>query len=342
MASYASPRPRHQLRPKRCEGYRNFCNKLWNATRFVLMNCEGQDCGLPTTAAQCTRRQRGPYLHFSQADRWIASELQRRGRRRAGLCRPPARQRRQRGLRVRLGRVLRLVPRDRQGAAAVRRRHAAQRATRRTLIRVLETVLRLLHPLTPFITAELWGSASRRSPGASPRATRAASSSPYPQAQPERIDPAADAWVARLKAVVGSCRALRSEMGSRPAHGAAVRARRRRVHRRSGAAACSRWRASPKVRAFDDDARSPRRPPCAGRGLGPGAPGAARRDRRRCRARAARQGNHAPGGGLAKAAPSSGTRASSSARLRRWWPRSSAASRSSPTRWRAWAVSWPV
>ena len=91
-----------------------------------------------------------------------------------------------------------------------------QRATRRTLIRTLETVLRLLHPLAPFITAELWDQVA-------PVAGRASSNAagvmvaPYPVSQPERIDAQADAWMAQAKAVVGACRNLRSEMGLSPA-----------------------------------------------------------------------------------------------------------------------------
>jgi len=81
---------------------------------------------------------------------------------------------------------------------------------------VLETVLRLLHPVAPFITAELWQTvavaAGRRAEGGTETIVTAA----YPQAQPERVDAAADAWMTRLKAVVGSCRALRSEMGLNP------------------------------------------------------------------------------------------------------------------------------
>ncbi len=92
---------------------------------------------------------------------------------------------------------------------------AQQRATRRTLIRTLETVLRLLHPLAPFITAELWDQVA-------PVAGRGSSNAagvmvaPYPVSQPERIDVKADAWMVQLKAVVGACRNLRSEMGLSP------------------------------------------------------------------------------------------------------------------------------
>jgi valyl-tRNA synthetase len=93
----------------------------------------------------------------------------------------------------------------------------AARGTRRTLIRVLETVLRLLHPITPFITEELWQTvavvADRKKPTDGLRIVTA----PYPKAEPARIDPDAEAWMERLKEAVGVCRSLRGEMKLSPA-----------------------------------------------------------------------------------------------------------------------------
>ncbi len=218
MASYASLGRDINFDPKRCEGYRNFCNKLWNATRFVLMNCEGQDCGLKEhTAAECAPGgATGPYLDFSQADRWITSELQRVE---AAVAQSFADYRLDLATAAAYDFVwneycdwyLEIAKAQIAGGDAAR-----QRATRRTLIRVLETTLRLLHPLAPFITAELWETVA---PVAGRAGTHPAGvmMAPYPVAQPERIDAAADAWMARLKAVVGACRNLRSEMGLSPA-----------------------------------------------------------------------------------------------------------------------------
>ena len=203
---------------KRCEGYRNFCNKLWNATRFVLMNCDGHDCGLAEhTKAECAPGQPfHKWLVFSQPDRWITGELQRVE---AAVEQGFAEYRLDAVAQAIYSFVwdeycdwyLEIAKVQLQSGT-----EAERRATRRTLLRVLETVLRLLHPISPFITAELWelvAPAAGRKPASNEHGVVQAA---YPKAQLERVDSEADAWVAKLKAVVGSCRALRSEMSLSP------------------------------------------------------------------------------------------------------------------------------
>ena len=217
MASYASLGRNINFDTKRCEGYRNFCNKLWNATRFVLMNCEEHDCGLAEhSKAECAPGQPfHRYLVFSPADKWITGELQRVE---AAVDQGFADYR----LDNVAGAIYQFVWDEYCDwyleIAKVQIQtgsDAQQRATRRTLIRVLETVLRLLHPITPFITAELWervaAVAGRKEDGTSIVTTA------YPKAQLERVDAKADAWVAQLKGMVGTCRNLRSEMTLSPA-----------------------------------------------------------------------------------------------------------------------------
>lgn len=208
FAALASPGRDIKFDLQRCDGYRNFCNKLWNATRFVLMNTESQDNGLE----DCKTKPEG-YLSFSHADRWIVSILQRAE---ADVERAFTDYRFDLAAKAIYEFVwdeycdwyLELAKVQIQSGT-----DAEKRATRRTLLRVLETILRLAHPIMPFITEEIWqtiGPMSGRS-GASIMLQA------YPQAQPSKIDETDEAWVALLKQAVDACRSLRGEMGISPA-----------------------------------------------------------------------------------------------------------------------------
>ncbi|HUX81752.1 MAG TPA: valine--tRNA ligase [Halothiobacillus sp.] len=193
----------------RIEGYRNFCNKLWNASRFVAMQCEDQDTGLgddPVTQA----------ITLGDADRWIISRLQQCE---AEVSRHFADYRFDLAAHALYEFTWNeycdwylefTKPALKQGDAAT------QRGTRRTLVRVLETLLRLLHPIIPFITETIWQRVAPMAGIDTSAPTSSIMGRPYPQADEGRISTEALESVEWLKQVILGVRHIRAEMDIAP------------------------------------------------------------------------------------------------------------------------------
>ncbi|MGA1657246.1 MAG: valine--tRNA ligase [Methylophilaceae bacterium] len=206
FASLASPGRDIKFDLSRCEGYRNFCNKIWNASRFVLMNCPDEDNGFEVC--------KDGYMSFSQADRWIVSIFQKT-----------------------LSNIATHFESYRFDLAAQEmyqfiwdeycdwylevakvqlnesNEHAMRRGTKRTLLGILESMLRMIHPIMPFISEEIWQIIAKKIgiQGDTIMLQK------YPVARHEKIDNDSIEWMTTLKIMVEECRKLRGEMNISPA-----------------------------------------------------------------------------------------------------------------------------
>lgn len=188
----------------RCEGYRNFCNKLWNATRYVLMNTEGKDTGTDETLN----------TELSLADKWIISKLQ-------NVETEVAKHFEQYRFDLAAHSLyeftwneycdwyLELVKPILNSKTATEKQ---QRGTRQTLVRVLETILRLLHPITPYITEEAWHSVA----ALAGKTGDTIMLQPYPEANEALIDATSEKELEWVKQVIMGVRKIRSEMDIAP------------------------------------------------------------------------------------------------------------------------------
>ncbi|MCC6207060.1 MAG: class I tRNA ligase family protein, partial [Gammaproteobacteria bacterium] len=187
----------------RIQGYRNFCNKLWNAARYVLMNTEDRDCGLNSGAVE-----------LSLPDRWIRSRLQ-------AVTREVIDHYNGYRFDLMAQAIYEFVWNEycdwylelsKPILTNSDSPEALQRGTRRTLVEVLEAILRLAHPLIPFITEEIW---QRVAPLAGKQGDTVMCQ-PYPLPRDELLDPAAETEIRWIMDFVMNVRKIRSSMNIAP------------------------------------------------------------------------------------------------------------------------------
>jgi valyl-tRNA synthetase len=187
----------------RIGGYRNFCNKLWNAARYVLMNTKDQDTGLDNKN-----------IELSLADRWILSQLQMTEQSVTAALDNYRFDHAAQGIYEFIWNnycdwYLEL---SKPVLTSDQSSDAAKRGTRQTLVRVLETILRLTHPIMPFITEEIWQTIA-------PLAAKSGDSimnQPYPVSDNSMVDEEAVAEMEWLMAFITGVRSIRSQMNIPP------------------------------------------------------------------------------------------------------------------------------